>query len=72
MSFELIYTINTGGEQMARPINPDARYTIKPHTANGYTYASTQPPYIDPETGNKKCSFFEFLSYDDYEISKTS
>jgi len=39
---------------MARPVDPDAQYTIKPHTTKGYTYASTQPPYIDPVTGGKK------------------
>ena len=39
---------------MARPVNPNAQYRIKPHITNGYTYASTQPPYIDQNTGKKK------------------
>ncbi|MDR2442777.1 MAG: hypothetical protein LBE31_04565 [Deltaproteobacteria bacterium] len=38
---------------MARPVNPKAQFTVKPHFTNGYTYASTQPPYIDPKTGKK-------------------
>lgn len=39
---------------MARPVDPTAQYRIKLHITNGYTYASTQPPRIDPETGKKK------------------
>lgn len=39
---------------MARPVDPTAQYRVKLHIANGYTYASTQPPIIDPETGKKK------------------
>jgi hypothetical protein len=39
---------------MARPVDPDAQYRIKLHVTSGYTYASTQPPSIDPETGKKK------------------
>jgi hypothetical protein len=39
---------------MARPVDPNAQYRIKPHITNGYTYASTQPPYIDQNTGKKK------------------
>jgi hypothetical protein len=39
---------------MARPVDPDAQYRVKLHINNGYTYASTQPPYIDPDTGKKK------------------
>jgi hypothetical protein len=42
---------------MTRPINPNAQYTIKPHHNNKYTYASTQPPYIDPKTGKKKYKY---------------
>ena len=39
---------------MARPVDPDAQYRVKKHVANGYAYASTQPPYIDGNTGEKK------------------
>ena len=39
---------------MARPVDPDAQYRVKLHVTNGYTYASTQPPRIDPDTGKKK------------------
>jgi transposase len=38
---------------MARPVNPNAQYTVKKYLVNGYTYAGTQPPSIDPETGKK-------------------
>jgi hypothetical protein len=39
---------------MARPVDPDSQYRVKLHVTKGYTYASTQPPFIDPETGKKK------------------
>ena len=39
---------------MGRYIDPDSQYRIKIHKTRGYTYASTQPPTIDPETGKKK------------------
>ncbi|MDR1993471.1 MAG: hypothetical protein LBQ98_08295 [Nitrososphaerota archaeon] len=42
---------------VARPINPNAQYTIKPHTTHNHTYASTQPPYIDSKTGKKKYKY---------------
>lgn len=38
---------------MARPVNPNSRYTVKPHVTHGHIYASTQPAEIDPETGKK-------------------
>ena len=38
---------------MARPVNPNSQYTVKPHTTHGHTYASTQPWTVDPETGRK-------------------
>ncbi|MCL2359944.1 MAG: hypothetical protein FWC74_09375 [Candidatus Bathyarchaeota archaeon] len=38
---------------MTRPTNPNAQYTIKPHTTKGHTYASTQPPTTNPKTGKK-------------------
>ena len=39
---------------MPRREDPNTQYRIKSHVANGYTYASTQPPYLDPATGKKK------------------
>ena len=39
---------------MGRPVNPNAQYRVKPHITKGYTYASTQPPFIDPDTGKKR------------------
>jgi len=39
---------------MPRPVDPNAQYRVKPHYNGGYTYASTQPSYIDPGTGKKK------------------
>ena len=39
---------------MGRHENPDTQYRVRKHVNGGYTYASTQPPYIDPNTGAKK------------------
>jgi len=39
---------------MGRHSDPSAQFRVKPHITKGYTYASTQPPYIDPDTGKKK------------------
>jgi hypothetical protein len=39
---------------MTRPVNPNAQYTIKPHTTKGHTYASTQPYTTNPTTGKKQ------------------
>ena len=39
---------------MARPVDPDAQYRVRLHVIDNYTYASTQPPHIDPNTGKKK------------------
>ena len=39
---------------MGRHIDPESQYRIKPHITHGYTYASTQPPTVDPSTGKKK------------------
>jgi hypothetical protein len=47
---------------MPRPVDENAQYRVKPHTANGYTYASTQPPYIDPTTGKKKYRYIHWGS----------
>jgi hypothetical protein len=50
---------------MARPVDENAQYRVKPHIANGYTYASTQPPYIDPATGKKKYRHVHWGSVDE-------
>jgi len=50
---------------MGRPVNENAQYTIKPHTTKGYTYASTQPPYIDANTGKKKYKYVHWGTVDD-------
>ena len=45
---------------MARPVDPNSQFRVKPHTTNGYTYASTQPPYVDPDTGRKKYRYIHW------------
>jgi hypothetical protein len=50
---------------MARPVDPNAQYRVKPHVNNGYTYASTQPSYVDPETGKKKYRYIHWGSVDE-------
>ena len=39
---------------MGRRENPGTQFRVRKHVNGGYTYASTQPPYIDPNTGAKK------------------
>jgi hypothetical protein len=39
---------------MARPVDPLARYRVKLNVCNGHTYASTQPPTVNLETGRKE------------------
>jgi hypothetical protein len=39
---------------MGRHPDTNAQYRVKPHVTKGYTYASTQPPHVDPDTGKKK------------------
>jgi len=50
---------------MARPVDPNAQYRVKPHVNNGYTYASTQPPHIDPNTGKKKYRYIHWGTIDE-------
>jgi len=50
---------------MVRPVDPDAQYCIKPHVTKGYTYASTQPPYVDPVTQKKKYRHIHWGTVDD-------
>ena len=49
---------------MARPVDPNAQYRVKPHAYGGNTYASTQPPYIDPNTGKKKYRYIHWGKVD--------
>lgn len=50
---------------MARPVDPNAQYQVKPHVTNGYTYASTQPPYVDTATGKKKYRYIHWGTVDE-------
>jgi transposase len=50
---------------MARPVNPLAQFTVKTHVSNGYTYATTQPPSIDAESGKKVYKRILWGSVDD-------
>ena len=50
---------------MARPVDPNAQYRVKPHINGGYTYASTQPSYVDPDTGKKKYRYVHWGSLDE-------
>jgi hypothetical protein len=50
---------------MARPVDPNAQYRVKPHVNGSYTYASTQPSYIDPVTGKKKYRYIHWGSIED-------
>ena len=45
---------------MARPVNPNAQYHVKPHINGGHIYASTQPPYVDKVTGKKKYRYIHW------------
>jgi len=50
---------------MARPVDPNAQYRVKPHVNGGHTYASTQPPYIDEVTGKKKYRYIHWGAVDE-------
>jgi hypothetical protein len=39
---------------MGRPPDPNAKNIVKLHVANGYSYACTQPPIVNPDTGKKE------------------
>lgn len=49
---------------MARHVDPESQYRVKPHHSGGHTYASTQPSYVDPETGQKKYRYVHWGSVD--------
>lgn len=50
---------------MGRSVDPNAQYRVKPHVTKGYTYASTQPPYIDTDTGKKKYRYVHWGTVDE-------
>ena len=50
---------------MGRQPDPNAQYRVKPHVTKGYTYASTQPPYIDLATGKKKYRYIHWGTVDE-------
>ena len=50
---------------MSRPVDPTAQFRVKPHVNNGYTYASTQPPYVDEITGKKKYRYIHWGTVDE-------
>ena len=50
---------------MGRHTDPNAQFTVKPHITKGYIYASTQPPYADPDTGKKKYRYIHWGTVDD-------
>ena len=39
---------------MARPADPQSPYRVSIHTTKGYRYASTQPSFVDPQTGRRR------------------
>jgi len=50
---------------MARPVDQNAQYRVKPHINNGYIYASTQPSYVDINTGKKKYRYIHWGTVDE-------
>lgn len=50
---------------MGRRADPDAQYRVKPHVTKGYTYASTQPSYVDPGTMKKKYHYIHWGTVDE-------
>jgi len=52
-------------DSVARPVDPNAQYRVKPHINGGRTYASTQPPYIDQITGKKKYRYIHWGAVDE-------
>jgi len=45
---------------MGRPVDPNSQYYVKPHTTHGRTYASTQPPIVDPVTNKKRYHYIHW------------
>jgi hypothetical protein len=45
---------------MGRHPDPNSQYQVKPHITKGYTYASTQPPFVDPNSGKKKYRYIHW------------
>ena len=51
--------------RMGRPPKEDSRYRVSIHKANGYRYASTQPPVDIAEDGSKKYKHIHWGSLDE-------
>lgn len=49
---------------MGRHVDPNAQYRVKPHVTKGYTYASTQPSYKNPDTGKKQYRYIHWGTVD--------
>jgi hypothetical protein len=49
---------------MSRPVDPRAQFIVKLHITNGYRYASTQPPSLNPDTGKKKYRYVHWGTVD--------
>jgi hypothetical protein len=50
---------------MSRPVDQQARFRVKTHVTKGYTYASTQQPSINPDTGKKIYRYVHWGSVDE-------
>jgi len=50
---------------LARHEDPNTQYRVRKHVNGGYAYASTQPPYVDPNTGEKKYRHIHWGTVDD-------
>jgi hypothetical protein len=50
---------------LPRPVDPNAQYRVKPHTVKSYTYASTQPASVEPDTGKKVYRYIHWGTIDE-------
>ena len=50
---------------MGRPLDPQAPYRVSLHVSNGYTYASTQPSFIDPKSGKRTHRVIHWVTVDE-------
>ena len=50
---------------MARQVDPNSQYRIKPHKIGNYTYASTQPPTLNQKTGRKQYHYIHWGTLDE-------
>jgi hypothetical protein len=54
-----------GGKLMSRPTDPQSQFRVRVHNTKGYAYASTQVPYIDPDSKNKKYRYIHWGTVDE-------